>query len=95
MENHDWSYILNKKYITRSYAVDYFREDKQGAEGTNDRLIINKHILKETKWKNIAIARIDFENTNNVVLKTWMIEWLKISKISNKIMSSIMNSPEN
>ena len=54
-------------------------------------------MLKEakTRLKNIAMVGIDHKKVYGMDPQTWIIECLKIYKISNKIINFIMNAMEN
>ena len=54
-------------------------------------LYIDQHILNEskTRCKNLAMARIDFRNAYNMALQSWIINCLKIYKISDEVINFI------
>ena len=64
----------------------------------NRRAIIDwsTHSLKEkNETENLAMTRPDNKNAYNMVPQSWMIDYLKMSKISVKVVKSIENTKEN
>ena len=59
--------------------------------GIRDLLYIDEHILKESKArrKYIAMAWIDNKKTYDIILQSWVIDCLKIYKISDEVMKLI------
>ena len=59
----------------------------KGSRGTGDLLYIDQHVLNEskTRWKNLAIAWIDYKKANDMVPQSWIIKCLKMYKISEVI----------
>ena len=57
----------------------------RGSRGIGDLLDIDQHILKETKtrWKKVAIAWNDYKKSYDMFPQTWIIECLKMYKISD------------
>ena len=58
---------------------------------TDDLLFIDQHILKEvkTRQKNVATTWIDNKKTYDIVPQTWILECLKVYKISDKVINFI------
>ena len=69
----------------------FFPDKPKGfCKGTRDRaeiLYIDQHILNEnkTRRKNIAIAWIDYKKVYNMVPQSWIINCLKMYKISHEV----------
>ena len=59
--------------------------------GTGDLLYIYQHILNDCKvrWRNLAMAWIDYKKAYDVVSQTWIIDFLKMYKISDKVIKVI------
>ena len=66
----------------------FLKEQKgclKGTRGTDDLLYRDENILKvKTRQKNIAMSGFDNKKANDIVLQTWIIEYLKMYKTSNK-----------
>ena len=78
----------------------YLKEKKRchwQTRGTGDLLYIDQHILQENKMrrKNIAITWIDYKKAYGMLPQTWIIESLKMYKISNKGINFIMEAMTN
>ena len=60
---------------------------RKGSRGTADLLYIDQHILNEskTKRKNLAMALIDYKKDYDMVPQSWMINCLKMYKISHEV----------
>ena len=72
----------------------FFEEQKGcdiGSRGTAELLYIDRQILNESKTrrKNLAIASIDFKKTEDIVPQSWIINCLKIYKISHEVINFI------
>ena len=63
----------------------------KGSRGTLKLLYIDQHILNEsTTWrKNLAMAWIDYKNANDMVPPSWIINCLKMYKISSEVINFI------
>ena len=63
----------------------------QISRGTVEFLYKYQHIKKEskTRLKNLAMAWIDYKKAYDMVLQSWMLNWLKIYKISHGVMNFI------
>ena len=72
-----------------------FSEDLKGcckrSRGTGELLYIDQHIVNESKTrrKNLAMAWIDFKKAYDMVPQSWIINCLKMYKISDKVINSI------
>ena len=66
----------------------------QEKKGTHNRLYIDQYVFKDVKTKrnNVAMVWINYKKAYDIVLQTWIIEYLKISKISDKIIDLIMEN---
>ena len=64
---------------------------QKGSRGTRMLLYIDQHILNKskTRWKNPAMARIDYKKAYDMVLQSWIINCLKMYKISNEVINFI------
>ena len=93
----------NKKEIYYFHGCCWlFQEEQKGyCWGTKRNKLLNiyidHHILKEakTRQENVDMAWIDDKTVYAKVPQTWMIEYLKMYKISDKIINLIMNAMEN
>ena len=56
--------------------------EQEGSRGTVELLYIDQHILNErkTRWKNLAMARIDYKKSYDMVTQRWIINCLKMYK---------------
>ena len=72
-----------------------FPEEQKGRHeerrGTGGLLFIDQHILNEckTRWKKLTIAWIDNKNAYVIVTQSWMINCLKMYKISDGVINFI------
>ena len=64
---------------------------RKGSRGTAELLYIDRHILNESKirWKNLAMAWIDYKKAYDVVPQNRIISCLKVYKISNEVINFI------
>ena len=69
----------------------FLKEQKGCCDRTTgtDLLYIDQHILKEakTRWINLVMTWIDYKKSNYIILLTLLIEFLKVYKISDKVMN--------
>ena len=63
----------------------------KGSKGTVELLYIDQHILNEnkTRRKNLAKAWIDYKKANDMVPHSWIINCLKIYKITHEVINFI------
>ena len=63
----------------------------KGSRGIAELLYIDQHILNEskTRWKNLAMAWIDYKKAYDMVLQNWIINCLKMCKISDEVRNFI------
>ena len=63
----------------------------KGSRGIAELLYLNKHILDEskTKRKNLAMAWIDYKKACDMVPHSWIINSLKMYKISDEVINFI------
>ena len=65
-----------------------FPEEQKGCckwtRGTGELLYIDQHVLMDSKmrWKNLAIGWIDYIKAYDMVVQSWIINCLKMYKIS-------------
>ena len=66
----------------------FFPEEQKGAA---ELLYIDQHILNEskTKRKNVAMAWIDYKKAYDIVSQRWIINCLKMYKISHEVIKFI------
>ena len=64
---------------------------RKGSRGTGELLYIYQHILNESKTrrKNLAMAWIDYKKAYDVILHSWIINCLKMYKISDEVINFI------
>ena len=69
---------------------------RKGTRGTGELLYIDQHILKESKarWKNLAMAWIDYRKAHDMIFQSWMIHCLEMYKISNEVIKLIEKTME-
>ena len=78
-----------------------FLEEQKGCHkrirGTGDLLYSDQYIFKEskTKQKNVAMARIDSKKTYDIVPQSWIIDCLRMYKISDKFVKFLTKSMKN
>ena len=70
---------------------------QKGSRDTAELLYIDQHILNESKsrWKNLTMAWIDYKKAYDMVPQSWIINCLKMYKISRKIINFIEKSMKN
>ena len=63
----------------------------KGSRGMAELLYIDEHILNEskTRWKNLAMSWIDYKKAYDMVPQTWIINCLKMYKISHDVINFI------
>ena len=64
---------------------------RKGSRGTGALLYIDQHILNEnkTRRKNLAMAWIDHKKAYDMVQQSWILNCLKMYKISNEVINFI------
>ena len=73
----------------------FSREQKRcykGSGGSRELLFIDQHILLndcKTRWTNLEMAWIDYKKACDMVLQNWIINCLKMYKISNEVKNFI------
>ena len=77
--------LTNKPWIEEQKGC------RKGSRGTAELLYIDKHILNESKTrrKNIAMAWIDYKKAYDMVQPSWIINSLKMYKISHEVINFI------
>ena len=62
------------------------------SRGTAELLNIDQHTVNESKnkWKNLAMAWIDTKNGYDIVPQSWILNCLKMYKISHKVINYLM-----
>ena len=63
----------------------------KGSRGTAELLYLDQHILNEskTRWENLAMAWSDYKMSYDMVPHSWIINCLKMRKISHKVINFI------
>ena len=64
---------------------------RKGSRGTAELLYIDQHIVNESKTrrKNVAMAWIDYKKAYDMVPQSWIINCLKMYKISHEVINFI------
>ena len=67
---------------------------RKGSRGTEELLYIDQHILNESKTrrKNLALARINYKKAHDTVPQSWIINFLKMYKISDEVINFIVKT---
>ena len=70
---------------------------RKGSRGTAKLLYIDQHIINESKnrRKNLAMAWIDYKKAYDMVPQSWIINCLKMYKISHEIINFIEKNMKN
>ena len=81
---------------SRGLFPDEQKGCRKGSRGTAELLYINQHILIESKnrRKNLAMAWIDYKKAYDVIPQSWIINSLKMYKISHEIINFIEKKHE-
>ena len=76
---------------SRELFPDEQKGCRKGSRGTAELLYIDKHILNESKTrrKNLAMAWIDYKKADDMVPQSWIINCLKMYKISHEVINFI------
>ena len=76
---------------SRGLFPDEQKGCRKGLRGTAELLYIDQHILNEsnTRWKNLAMAWIDYKKAYDMVPHSWIIIRLKMYKISHGVINFI------
>ena len=79
--------LANKPWI----VPEEQKRCRKGSRGTGELLYIDQHILNDirTRLKNLAMAQIDYKKAYDMVLQTWVINCLKMDKISDEVINFI------
>ena len=82
--------------ISRGLFPNEHKGCRKGSRGTAELLYIDQHILNESKnWrKNQAISWIDYKKAYDMVPQSWIINYLKMYKISHKTINFIEKKNE-
>ena len=69
---------------------------RKDSRGTNDLLCIDRAVIKEVKsrYKNLAMAWIDYKKACDMVPHSWIIECLDLFGVAENIKSLLVNSME-
>jgi hypothetical protein len=76
------------------YLADEQKGARKGSRGTKDQLLIDKAITRDSKThrKNLAMAWIDYQKAYDSVPHSWIIESLKLYKVSTTLVQFIEES---
>ena len=76
---------------SRGLFPDEQKGCRKGSRGTAELLYIEQHILNEskTRWKNLAMAWVDYKKACDMVPRSWIINCLKMYKISYEVINFI------
>ena len=71
--------------------MDEQKGRRRQSRGTKDQLMIDKMIMKNCKrrMKNLSVAWIDYEKAYELVPHTWILQYLKILKVTDNISNVI------
>ena len=78
-----------------------FTEEQKGylnwTRGSGEQLCIDEHILKDSKVKrkNLVMAKTEYKKTYDKLPHSWIIDCLKMYKISGEVIKSIKNTMQN
>ena len=83
--------------ISRGLFPNEQKGCRKGSRGTAELLYIDKHVLNESKnrRKNLAMAWIDYKKAYDMVPQSWIINCLKIYKISHETINFIEETMKN
>ena len=83
--------------ISRGLFPDEQKGCCKGSRGTAALIYIDQHILNESKKrrKNLAMAWIDYKKACDMVPQSWIINCLKMYKISHEIINFIEKNMKN
>ena len=68
---------------------------RKGIRKTGELRYYTQHVKCKTRRKNVGKAWIDYEKAYDMVPRSWIIDYLKLYKISGKVMKFIKNIIEN
>ena len=82
---------------SRGLFPDEQKGCRKGSRGTAELLYLDQHILNESKnrRKNLAMAWIDNKKAYDMVPQSWIINCLKMYKISHEIINFIEKNMKN
>ena len=86
---------IRKEIYYSQTSCGLFPEEQKGcckgSRGTAELLYVDQHILNESKnrWKNLAMAWIDYKKAYDTVPQSWIINCLKMYKISHEVINFI------
>ena len=89
------------KEINDSLIRGLFTDEQKGfckwTRDTGELLDIDQHIVKgsKTRRKNLAMAWIDYKEAYGIVPQRWIIEYLKMYKISGEVIKFLEHILEN
>ena len=91
--------IRKEIYYSQSSRGLFADEQKRcwnESRGTAELHYIDQHILNKnnTRWKNLAMAWIDYKKAYDMVPDSWIINCLKMNKISHEVINFIEKTLE-
>ena len=83
--------------ISRGLFPDEQKGCREGSRSTAELLYTDQHILNESnnRRKNIAMDWIDYKKAYDIVPQSWIINCLKMYKISHEIINFIEKNMKN
>ena len=89
--------ILTAQMRKEIYYSIISRGYRKGSRGEAELLYIDQHILNESKnrRKNLAMTRIDYKKVSDMVPQSWIINCLKMYKISHETINFIEKTMKN
>ena len=82
---------IHYSLTSRGWFPDEQKGCRKGYRGTAELVNMVQHILNErkTRQKNLAMAWIDYKKAYYMVPQSWIIYYLKMYKISDKVINFI------
>ena len=89
--------VIYYSLISRGLFPNEQKGCRKGSRGTAELLYIDKHVLNKSKnrRKNLAMAWIGYKKAYDMVPQSWIINCLKIYKISHETINFIEKNMKN
>ena len=83
--------MIYSALTSRGLFPEEYKGCRKGSRGTAELLYIDQHILneKKTRRKDLAMAWIDYKKAYDMVTQSWIINCLKMYKISDEVITFI------
>ena len=80
---------LYYSFTSRGLFPEEQKGCRKGSRGIAELLYIDQHILNEskTRWKNLAMAWIEYNKAYDMVLRMWLINCLKMYKVLHEVIN--------